>query len=271
LKVREKSWKKVCIPTDCISASNGSIGFGRIKGTNEGLNVLNVKCPPVVSKLVENWLKFLGRMPSLLLGQFLFSLGVVANLNAGLGGRPWDVLCVGVMGYTPFTLGRVAQVLSLVVLVFGWMLGYPPGFSTVTNTYFIGVFIDLIIVWDVVPLPTKAFLKLELLILAIGLFAAGSLFYLRVGLGAGPRDGLMMGLTEKLGCSISRIRGMMELTLVTLGFLLKGPVGLGTIIIALSLGPAIQLAFRVGRLDSENTEQLSFPRLVSVLRGRGEF
>ena len=81
----------------------------------------------------------------------------------------------------------------------------------------------------------------------------------------------MMGLTEKLGCSISRIRGMMELTLVTLGFSLKGPVGLGTIIIALSLGPAIQLAFRVGRLDSENTEQLSFPRLVSVLRGRGEF
>ena len=173
----------------------------------EWLNGMNAEYPPVASRFVENWLAFLGRMPSLLLGQFLFSLGVVANLNAGLGGRPWDVLCVGVMGYTPFTLGRVAQLLSLVVLVFGWALGYPPGFSTVTNTYFIGVFIDLIIAWDVVPFPTEPFSRLGLLVFAIGLFAAGSLFYLRVGLGAGPRDGLMMGLVRRLDSSISRVRG----------------------------------------------------------------
>lgn len=225
----------------------------------------------MTSKLVENWIAFLGRMPSLLLGQFLFSLGVVANLNAGLGGRPWDVLCVGVMGYLPLTLGQVAQVLSLVVLVFGWMLGFPPGFSTVTNTYLIGAFIDLIVAWGVVPFPTEPFSRVRLLVFAIGLFAAGSLFYLRVGLGAGPRDGLMMGLVRRLDRSISSVRGGMELTLVALGFLMRGPVGMGTLIMALSLGPAVQLAFSLGGFDSKNTEQLSFPRLASILRGDGDF
>ena len=221
----------------------------------------------MTSRLAENWLAFLGRMPSLLLGQFLFSLGVVANLNAGLGGRPWDVLSVGVMSHTPFTLGQVAQLLSLVVLVFGWALGFPPGFSTVTNTYFIGVFIDSIIAWGVVPFPTELMPRLALLVFAIGLFAAGSLFYLRVGLGAGPRDGLMMGLAKRLDRSISSVRGGMELTIVTLGFLLRGPVGVGTLLMALSLGPAVQLAFSVGGFDSKKTEQLSFPRLARVLKG----
>ena len=222
-------------------------------------------------KLVENWLEFLRRMPSLLFGQILFSVGIVANLNAGLGGRPWDVLSVGMMNYTPLTLGQATQVLSLVVLVFGWTLGFPPGFSTVTNMYFVGVYIDLIIAWDIVPFPTEPISRLGLLVFAICLFAAGALFYLRVGLGAGPRDGLMMGLVRRLNLPISSVRGGMELTVVLLGFLLKGPVGVGTLLTALSLGPAIQLAFRLGGFDSKNTEQLSFPRLASVLRGDGEF
>ena len=166
-------------------------------------------------------------------------LGVVANLNAELGGRPWDVLCVGVMSHTPFTLGQVAQLLSLVVLVFGWILGFPPGFSTVTNTYFIGIFVDTIIAWDIGPFPTELIPKLVLLIFAIGLFTAGSLFYLRAGLGAGSRNGLMMGLAKRLGHSIASVRGGMELTIVTLGFLLKGPIGVGTLLMALILGPAV--------------------------------
>jgi uncharacterized membrane protein YczE len=168
-------------------------------------------------------------------------------------------------------LGQVAQLLSLTVLVFGWILGFPPGFSTVTNTYFIGVFIDAIIAWSIVPFPTEFIPRLGLLILAIGLFAAGSLFYLRVGLGAGPRDGLMMGLAKRLDRSIASVRGGMELTIVTLGFLLKGPIGLGTLLMALSLGPAVQLAFSLGSFDSKNTEQLSFPRLARVLKGEEGF
>jgi uncharacterized membrane protein YczE len=77
----------------------------------------------------------------------------------------------------------------------------------------------------------------------------------------------MMGLAKKLGRSIAGVRGGMELTIVTLGFLLKGPVGVGTLLMALSLGPAVQLAFSLGGFDSKNTEQLSFPRLARVLKG----
>ena len=83
--------------------------------------------------ITRNWGAFLARMPSLFTGLFFFSLGVVANLHAGLGMMPWGVLNVGVESLTPFTLGEVSQVVGLAVLLLGWLLGFPPGFSTFAN------------------------------------------------------------------------------------------------------------------------------------------
>jgi len=217
----------------------------------------------------RNWMAFLRRMPSLLIGLFFFSAGVVSNFYAGLGMMPWGVLNVGLEKMTPLTLGQVSQVVGLVVLVLGWMLGFPPGFGTFANMYLIGVFIDWIIAVGLLPIPMEFLGQFGMLLLSVGVLGVGSLLYMRVGLGAGPRDGLMMGLVKKTGRSVSTIRGAIEVIVLVIGYLMGGPVGIGTVISAVMVGPAVQIAFRFGEFDSKNTEQLNVYDLYRRLRGEG--
>ena len=217
----------------------------------------------------RNWMAFLRRMPSLLIGLFFFSAGVVSNFYAGLGMMPWGVLNVGLEKMTPLTLGQVSQVVGLAVLVLGWMLGFPPGFGTFANMYLIGVFIDWIIAVGLLPIPMEFLGQFGMLLLSVGVLGVGSLLYMRVGLGAGPRDGLMMGLVKKTGRSVSTIRGAIEVIVLVIGYLMGGPVGIGTVISAVMVGPAVQIAFRFGEFDSKNTEQLNVYDLYRRLRGEG--
>ena len=220
------------------------------------------------SDIIRNWMAFLARMPSLLGGLILFSAGVVANLHAGLGMMPWGVLNVGIEKMTPFTLGEVSQVVGLAVLLLGWLLGFPPGFGTFANMYVIGVSIDWIIASGLIPIPGALPWQLGLLFLSVAFLGMGTLLYLRVGLGAGPRDGLMMGLVKKTGRPVSTIRGAIEITVLVIGYLLGGPVGIGTVFSAVTLGYSVQLAFRLGGF-SKDTEQLDIYELARLLKGEG--
>jgi uncharacterized membrane protein YczE len=220
------------------------------------------------STLARNWMTFLSRMPSLFIGLFIFSAGVVGNLHAGLGMMPWGVLNVGLEKMTPLTLGEVSQVVGLVVLLLGWFLGFPPGFSTFVNMYIIGVYIDWIIAVRLIPLPEALPFQLGLLLLSVTFLGLGTLLYIRTGLGAGPRDGLMMGLVNKTGRPVSTIRGSIEITVLAIGYLLGGPVGIGTVISAMTVGYSVQLAFRLGGY-SNDTEQLDIYELAKRLRGEG--
>jgi uncharacterized membrane protein YczE len=217
--------------------------------------------------LVGNWAVFLLKMPSLFLGLFLFAAGVVANLYSGLGMSPWGVLGVGLTNHTSLTFGQANQLVGLVVLVVGWLLSFPPGAATLANIYFIGYFIDLIIEWRLLPVTSEPLIQFLMLFLSVGLIGVASLLYLRVQLGAGPRDGLMMGLHRRLNKPISFIRGTIEVTVLALGWLLGGPIGIGTLITALIIGYSIQFAFRIGKFDSQNSEHMNLYRLVESLSG----
>ncbi len=221
------------------------------------------------SRLARNWFSFLARLPSLLVGLFLFSAGIVANLQAGLGMMPWGVLNVGLEKLTPFTLGEVTQVVGLAILLLGWLLGFPPGFGTFANLYVIGVFIDWILASGLIPMQEVLIWQLALLVLSVALLGVGTLLYIRVRLGAGPRDGLMMGLVKKTGRPVSAIRGAIEITVLVVGYLLGGPVGIGTLISAVTVGYSVQLAFKLGGY-SKDTEQLDIGELAKLLRGEGD-
>ena len=212
---------------------------------------------------------FLARMPSLFVGLFFFSAGVVANFHSGLGMMGWGVLNVGLEKMTLFTLGEISQVVGIAVIIIGWLLGFPPGFGTFANMYTIGVFIDWIIAAGLIPIPEAILWQLVLLFLSVAFLGLGSLLYMRVGLGAGPRDGLMMGLVKKTGRSVSTIRGAIEITVMAIGYLLGGPVGIGTVISAVAVGYAVQLAFKLGGY-SKDTEQLDIYELAKLLRGEGD-
>jgi uncharacterized membrane protein YczE len=223
----------------------------------------------MVSVSTDNLKDFLGRLPSLLVGLFLFAVGVVANLNSGLGMSPWGVLNVGVSNMTPLTLGQASQVIGIAVIAIGWALGFAPGFGTLMNMYFIGLFIDLIIAWELIPTPTDPMFQYLLLILSVAVLGVGSLFYMGVQLGAGPRDGLMLGLVRRLGRQVAYVRAGIEGTVLVLGYLLGGPVGVGTIVTALTTGYSVQLFFRLGGFDSKS-KQLNLYELYQCLSGRSD-
>ncbi len=220
------------------------------------------------SRLARNWVVFLAQLPSLFGGLFFFSAGVVANFHAGLGMMPWGVLNVGLVKLTPFTLGEVSQVVGLAVLLLGWLLGFPPGFGTFANMYIVGVFIDWIIASGLIPIQEALPWQLVLLLISVMFLGVGTLLYIRVGLGAGPRDGLMMGLVKRTGRPVSTIRGAIEIIVLVMGYLLGGPVGIGTIISAVTVGYAVQLAFKLGGY-SKDTEQLDIYDLAKLLKGEG--
>ena len=197
-------------------------------------------------KIVENWVSFLGKMPSLFLGLFLFAAGLVANLNSGLGMSPWGVLTIGLTNHVSLTFGQVSQLVGLVVMAIGWILGFSPGMGTLANMYFIGLFIDLIIAWGLMPVPNGLVLQFAMLSVSIVLIGVGSYFYMWVRLGTGPRDGLMMGFVRRLDYPVAAVRGTLEVTVLAIGWLLGGPVGVGTVINAFTLGLSVQTAFRLG-------------------------
>lgn len=218
-----------------------------------------------MSSISQNWMVFFRRLPSLFLGLFLFAVGIVMTLNADLGMGPWGVLQVGLAENTALTFGQVSQIIGLVVLVIGWALGFPPGFATLMNMYFIGLFIDLLMVGNIIPRSGSMLGQLALLLGGIGVLGGASFLYLNPKLGAGPRDGLMMGLVQKLNRPVSRVRAGIELTVLIIGYFLGGPIGLGTIISALTVGYAIQIAFKIGNYDS-NAKHMNLYTLLNALR-----
>jgi uncharacterized membrane protein YczE len=199
-----------------------------------------------------NLRSFLVKLPSLYFGLFLFAAGSVTNLYSGLGMSPWGVFHVGISGLSGLTLGQVSQLVGLVVLLLGWWLGFPPGWGTVSNMFFIGWFTDRIMEWGLVPKPTAPLGQYALLLLSVVLVGAGSLFYMRVQLGAGPRDGLMVGIVRQLNKSVWLVRGSIEVTVLILGYFLGGPVGVGTVVTALTVGYSVQYAFKLGKFEGKS-------------------
>jgi len=193
-----------------------------------------------------------GSSPSLILGLVIYYFGFVAILNSGLGMYPGGVFTVGVAAHTPLTIGQINQIMQATFLLLGWYLGFPPGLGTIADLTLSGVLIDLFIITGIVPAPTGILGQLLILILGVGLMGAGTYFYLKVLLGAGPMDGFMLGVLAKTKRPVSVVRGVMEIAFLAAGWALGGPVGFGTVITSLTIGFSVQLAFRLGGYDPDS-------------------
>lgn len=187
----------------------------------------------------------LQRVISLFAGLLLFGLGTVMTIKSNLGTAPWDVLHIGLANYLPFTIGQVSQMTGILVIGLSGAMGIKPGWGTIANMYFIGLFIDLFMESPLFPLPGNTAARLAMLAGGVLVIGWGSFFYLSAALGAGPRDSFMVGAIEKSGWPLWKVRIAIEASVTLIGYFLGGPVGAGTIIIVFTLGPAIQLAFHV--------------------------
>ena len=188
-------------------------------------------------------------------------------LKADLGLSAWGVLQIGMMNIVDISFGQTTQVVGLGVLIIGWTLGFPPGFGTVSNMLFIGYFIDIILGWKIVPAYDNIALQLVQLVVGMAMIGVASYFYLRPKLGAGPRDGLMIGLVQKLDREVSVVRAGIEVSVLAVGITLGGPVGIGTVITAVSIGYFVQLAFKLGKYD-KNAKHMNLYELARYLGGK---
>jgi uncharacterized membrane protein YczE len=209
------------------------------------------------------WSLVLNGAPSLVFGLFIYYLGFVAILNSGLGMYPGGVFTVGVAARAPLTIGQVTQITQATFLLLGWYLGFPPGLGTLADLTLSGIFIDLFISSGLVPVPTGLIGQLLILFLGVGLMGAGTYFYIRVLLGAGPMDGFMLGMLAKTRRPVSVVRGAMEVAFLAAGWALGGPVGVGTVVTAFTIGYSVQLAFRVGGYDPDSKHM----NLYELFRG----
>jgi len=179
---------------------------------------------------------------SLVLGLFLFAVGVVLQLESKLGLSPWDTLHQGISKHTPLSFGAATVTVSFVVVGIGWALGARIGVATVANAVLVGGFIQVLtaIPW-VEDLSEHAVgPRIGLLVVAMVLFGLGSALYLGAWMGAGPRDSLMVVLGQRSGIRLGVVRTAIELCALALGWSLGGTVGIGTAVFALGIGPALE-------------------------------
>lgn len=156
--------------------------------------------------------------------------------NFGLG--PWDVLSDGLAELTGMRFGTVSIVIGIVVLLLWIPIREKPGLATVLNVLLVGALANVTLA--IVQSPSGALLRSLWFVTGLILAGLGTVLYLGSRLGAGPRDGLMLGLSRIKGWSVSRTRTALEVLVLIVGWVLGGAVGIGTIIFALTIGPTIQ-------------------------------
>jgi len=196
-------------------------------------------------------------------GLVLFGVGIALMVRAGLGLGPWEVFHQGIALLTGLQLGTVSILVGIPVLAAWYPLGERPGVGTILNIAIIGTATN--VAMDLIPAAVELPVQVVMMLAGVGTIAVGSGLYLASDLGPGPRDGLMTGLHLRFGWSIRRARTGIELSVLILGFLAGGTIGIGTIVFALGIGPAVQVALRV--FDREGRVSA---RRRAVLEARGD-
>jgi len=185
------------------------------------------------------------RLPKLLIGLVAFGTGIAMMVEAGLGLGPWEVLNQGIARQLGLEIGTVSVLLGIPILALWIPLGERPGIGTVCNVLLIGTSTNLALSLLPTPDPSALAIRLALMLGGVVVIAIGSGLYLSTDLGPGPRDGIMTGIHHRFGWSIRRSRTLVELTVLVLGWLLGGTVGIGTVVFAFGIGPLVQVVFRV--------------------------
>ena len=172
-------------------------------------------------------------------GLMLFGLGEGLLIVSLTGASPWSVLAQGISLNVNLSIGTITLLISIAVLILWIPLGQKPGMGTIFNALIIALMIDLCIKF--VPTPSTYFHQLILAIISVMMVGIGGGIYLVSNLGAGPRDGLMIGLQKVSNLPIAAVRATLEIAVVGIGWYLGGTVGIGTLLFAFGIGPCVAL------------------------------
>ena len=189
------------------------------------------------------WKRFALDFIVIQIGFLLFGLSIDIMVQANLGLGPWDVLHMALTYHLPITLGEANIGVAFIIVLVDMILREPLGWGTIANMIFIGVWIDLLRPY-VPSVPGLFLIQIAFLLLGTFIMGFATAIYVGVDAGAGPRDSLMLALSRLGRTSVRVARTCLEVTAVVVGWLLGGPAWLGTLIFAITIGPAVQLGFR---------------------------
>lgn len=187
-------------------------------------------------------------------GLFICAVGLVMTINANLGLSPWDVFHQGISKVANITMGKANIIVGMTVLILDIILGIRIGWGTISNMLFIGTFIDFLMLNHLIPVFKGFVPSIVMMLVGMLLLGIGSYLYIGAGLGAGPRDGLMVALTKKTNKSVRFVRNSIESIVLFMGYMLGGYVGFGTLIMALTIGYFIQFTFKIFKFDVKKVE-----------------
>ena len=177
------------------------------------------------------------RLVQLLVGLFLYGVALGFMVRGSIGVSPWDVLALGLAGQTGIGYGIMTVLVSIVVLVLWIPLRQRLGLGTVLNALLVGPSADLALA--VIPQPDSVWIGAPMFLFGMLLLAFATGLYIAADFGPGPRDGLMTGLVGRTGWPVWLVRTLIEGGVLLIGFLLGGPVGVGTVLFAFGIGPLI--------------------------------
>ncbi|MGM0114574.1 YczE/YyaS/YitT family protein [Enterococcus sp. DIV0187] len=200
------------------------------------------------------------RLVKLVFGLFLFALGSFLTIQANIGLASWEAFSMGLAYLTDQTYGNILIISGFVILVIDVALKEKIGFGTILNTILIGTFVDLI------PQMNNFFSGVLMLLLGQLSICIGSYFYIGASLGCGPRDALMVALGKRLPkVPIGIVRGVIEGTVLLIGWLLGAKVGIGTVISVFGISFILEATFNILHFDVTNIEHESIVDTVRTL------
>ena len=203
----------------------------------------------------------------MVLGLFIFGTGSYISIQANIGLGAWEAFQMGIADLIGMSYGNVSLLVGLIIVVFDMMLKEEIGFGTILNAIIIGKAVDL---WNWIGLMPKMnnfYLGIVVLLLGQMMISIGTYFYIREGMGGGPRDSLMTALSKRLPkVPVGYIRGMIEGTVLVIGYLMGAKVGLGTVISVFGISFLMQNTFKFFRFDLKSVQHENVVKTVRRLK-----
>ena len=197
----------------------------------------------------------------LIFGLFLYALGIFLTIQANIGLAPWEAFSMGGSYLTHLSYGNIVVITGFIIIAIDYVLKEKIGFGTILNALLIGKFVDLIQFFDFIPTISNFWLGLLMLLIGQVVICIASFFYIGAALGCGPRDALMVALGKRMPkLPIGAIRGLIEGSVLFVGWSLGAKVGLGTIISVFGIGFILQFTFKLLRFGMSTANRTEIIR-----------
>lgn len=212
---------------------------------------------------------YLKRLVRLIAGLFLFAFGTYLIIQANIGLAPWEAFNMGLSNATGWSFGNIVIITGILILVVDYALGEQLGLGTILNALLIGVFIDMLRAVNIVPVMEHLTSGILLLLAGEVIICLATFLYIGSGLGCGPRDALMVALGKHFPSKpIGLIRGLIEGSVLLIGWLLGAKAGIGTIIAVFGISFIIQYTFKLLRFDVKAVRHENLLDTLRIWSGR---